>query len=210
MIRSSCVKLWALTILTLLFLVYSSLMYWERLSVFEKVMAPFFFLLPIIATILVTSYNKKTGVLYWISALIIPKCITLTTCWISWILLQGNIDGVGVLYITVFLLAYCMLLCRLFLQWTAPTWKNQDQVLSEKQSKSKNIFWKIYLSIEMLSIMAFLILFLTPVVGANGANILFPMVILGVCLVYNRYVEKTCFSILAPRMVLKSGITASK
>lgn len=48
------------------------------------------------------------------------------------------------------LLAICLIVCRLFLQWSIPLWK-KESMLNEKQIYSRKKFWKYYINVECIA-----------------------------------------------------------
>ncbi|MGC2595242.1 MAG: hypothetical protein WA347_03070 [Rhabdochlamydiaceae bacterium] len=202
--KSSTVKIWIATALAFLHSTYNFLTA-ERL---EAVDAAQYFLgaIGIVAGVyFVTQKQKKTGIFLWLAGFTLPKVSMMVFLGSLIPSFESQAMMVVMAAVMCILLAICLIVCRLFLQWTVPLWKREN-MLNGKQIHARKKFWKYYINVECIAACG-AGLALIPLIPAffpelSSSETIFNwsilLMIVGISSLYGKYVKKRCLPILIP------------
>jgi hypothetical protein len=204
MSKSSTVKIWIATALAFLHATYNFLTA-ESLEAFDAAQYFLGSIGIVMGAYFVAQKQKKIGIFLWLAGFTLPKVSmmvflgSLITSFES----QAMIIVIGA--IMCILLAICLIVCRLFLQWTAPLWK-KESMLNEKQIHARKKFWKYYINVECitacgagLALIPLIPAFLPELSSSEKIfNWSILLMIVGISSLYRKYIKKRCLPILIP------------
>lgn len=200
--KSSMVKIWIATALVFLHATYNFLTT-ESLEAFDAAQYFLGAIGIVVEAYFVVKKQKKIGIFLWLAGFTLPK--------VSMMIFLGSLIPsfesqammIVIGAIMCILLAICLIVCRLFLQWTVPLWK-KESMLNEKQIHARKKFWKYYINVESiaacgagLALIPLIPAFLPELTSSETIfNWSILLMIVGISTLYRKYVKKRCLPIL--------------
>ena len=203
MSKSSMIKIWIVTLIVFLHATYNFLDADSR-EAFEVIQYFFGAIGILVGAFFITKKQKKSGIFLWLAGFILPKISMMVFLGMLISSFKSQTMKVGIAVVICICLATCLIVWRLFLQWTTSLWK-KDDMLNKRGIHIRKIFWKYYINLEFI-IVCGAVLGLIPLVpaipGLSYSETIFNwsilLIIVSISAFYSKYVKKRCLPLLIP------------
>lgn len=202
MSKSSTIKIWILTLLAFLHATYNFLSADSR-EAFELIQYFLGITGILVGAYFVTKKQKKSGIFLWLAGFTIPKISMMVFLGMLIPNFESQTMIVVIAAIMCIFLAICLIVWRLFLQWTTCLWK-KDGIFNEREIHTRKVFWKYYINFECI-IVCGAALALIPVIPVfipelSSSETIFNwsilLIIVSISTFYSKYVKKRCLPLL--------------